>query len=283
MLGSKKHSLWIRFAMIFMLGILFFSSCSLEKKLAKKFVNQADKMAAVVLMPDLTFVVNNKTEQTIPAFFFEDAKENSDLLAETIVLSDLSDEIVLGTFSNSYMTELSNYGIKVYAESDMAEFMKHDSNSFMLNIAQVELMEFTTVEEDAISVGEEVYSKDIWLNGLNMAVWLELNAIDMHNAKPVMLFAENDLFDYYKGYFTQKFFTGAIEYQLTIDTITANDAVDFVHYLGRLYAAYTFDYILNNYLFNNLPESEYKGIYYRYDPYRKMFLHTEEDRFMILD
>lgn len=237
----------------------------------------------MLLFPDQIFLVNSKSEAEIAPFFFSDAESDSTLLSETLVFPLTSNEELLNIFKLSMKNELQNYGLLVFTEDQMENFLQQDSNMFMLNVAQIELQEFTTMIEDAINVGEAIYTKDIWLNGLNMAVWVELNPTNEQPSQPIVLFAENNLYDRYNGFFTQRFLTGEIDYRLTIDTITLQDARNFVQYLGRLYAAYTFDFLLNRKIERKIPEVHRSGKYLRYDPYRQMYFSTETDRFIILE
>lgn len=270
--------------LLFLLITVLVSSCSIERKVAKQFVNDAGNNAVMLLFPDQVFLVNSKKEDEQPAFFFGDIQYDSTLIDETIVFAELDNDELIKTFRLSMTNELNNYGFKVFPESEMENFLEQDSNLYMVNVAQIELQEFTTLVEDAINVGEIIYTKDIWLNGLNMAVWIELNAANNKTfAQPQVLFAENNLYDRYDGFFTQRFLTGDIDYRLTIDTITSRDAMVFVQYLGRLYAAYTFDFLMNHNIERAIPEVQRSGKYFRYDPYRKMFFNTDTDRFILLD
>lgn len=125
-----------------------------------------------------------------------------------------------------------------------------------------------------------MYTKQIYLTGFNLGAWFELSPINQTNAQhfPV-LFATNDITDRWNGYFTQRFLTGEIQYKLTIDSLNVADIQRFAAYLGRLYAAYTFDYLMNVRINQQLPEEE-RGIhYYRYDPYEKRVFKTLSDRF----
>lgn len=270
--------------LLFLLITVLAPSCSIERKVAKQFVNDANRNTVMLLFPDQVFLVNSKKADKQPAFFFDDIQYDSTLIDETIVFAELDNDELLKAFKLSMTSELNNYGFKVFPESEMENFLMQDSNLFMVDVVQIELQEFTTLIEDAINVGEIIYTKDIWLNGLNMAVWIELNAANNKTfSQPRLLFAENNLYDRYDGFFTQRFLTGDIDYRLTIDTITANDAMVFIQYLGRLYAAYTFDFLMNHNIERAIPEVQRSGKYFRYDPYRKMFFNTDTDRFILLD
>lgn len=263
---------------------LFFSSCTVERKMANQFVKHSDKLALMVLFPKEVLAVNEKAGDKPLTFFFDDAKSDTTLLRNTIILKDLDDEKIIAPFRQAFVAELKNYGLKVFEEEKMDDFLLIEADAFMMNLAQMEIQEYETVYQDAIVVGEQPYTKDIWLNGINIAAWFELNEFNNSlQERPKVLFASHDQLDNYDGYFIQKFFTGEIEYRLTVDTISMSSFANFSNYLGRLYAAYTFDYLMNNYIRRNTTEEQRTNRYFRFDPYRKMFFFTEDDKFTELE
>jgi hypothetical protein len=196
----------------------------------------------------------------------------------------MSRESVIGTFSNSYVSELKKYGIKVYTEDQTEAFMKHDSLAYILNLAQIELQEYFSPVEDEVRVSETLYTYDFTVNGLNLGLWLEFNKLNDNNIKkPTVLFATHDLLDRYEGYFSMKFMTGKINYNLKVDTLTIERAMNFISYLGRLYAAYTFDYMMNDYVDRKLGPALVQRKYFRWDPFNRRLKATINDRFIILD
>ncbi len=264
--------------------ILFFSSCTVERKMANHFVKHSDKLAIMVLFPKEVLAVNEKAGEKPVTFFFEEAKRDTSLVRNTIILKDLDDEKIITPFRQAFIAELKNYGLKVFEEEMMDEFLLIDTDAFMMNLAQMEIQEYMTVNQDAIAVGEQTYTQDIWLNGINVAAWFELNQFNSNlQERPKVLFASHDQLDNYVGYFIQKFFTGEIEYRLTVDTISMNSFTSFSNYLGRLYAAYTFDYLMNNYIKSKTTEDQRTKRYFRFDPYRRMFFFTEDDKFVELE
>lgn len=157
-------------------------------------------------------------------------------------------------------------------------------HSRVLNVAQIELQEYFTSYEDAVTVDDQVYTKVIYLNGINIGSWFEISPInEVEKAKIPVLFATHDLTDRWNGYFVQRFLTGEIEYRLEIDSLQPDDVRNFAAYLGRLYAAYTFDYMLNREIKSKTPVQDQTDAFYRYDPYQKRLFVTETDKFIELE
>lgn len=271
--------------LIFILLPVLFGACSTERRLANRFVKQSQEISVVVLFPQEVFAINEKSPDQKGSFSLRLAESDTGLVSNTLILKEIKEKEVIQLFAESFTNELGNYKIQVYKEAQMDDFLQLQQNAFMLNLAQLEVQEYLTVFTDEIGVGERTYTADVYLNVFNLGVWIELNALnDTRRENSSVLFATHDLTDRFNGYFVQRFFTGEIDYKLTQDTITVQQARNFVSYLGRLYAAYTFDYLMNSYVQKNssVPEGVNRK-YFRYDPYRKMLFPTETDKFTVLE
>lgn len=263
---------------------LLLSACSVERQMGRKYIARADSTSFLVLFPAEVFVVNKKNENFDGSFLFSEAQKDTSLFRNSVLLPFLNDEAILTPFKESFVKELSNYGYRVYDTTQMDQFMAVEHHSRVLNVAQIELQEYLTSYEDAVTVDEQVYTKVIYLNGINIGSWFEISPInEVEKAKIPVLFATHDFTDQWNGYFVQRFLTGEIEYRLEIDSLQPNDVLNFAAYLGRLYAAYTFDYMLNRDIKSKTPLQEQTESYYRYDPYQKRLFVTDQDKFIELE
>lgn len=259
-------------------------SCSPERNIARKYALRATEKSVLVLLPKEVWLVNQKSEYPKNSFTYAQALEDSRLLESTILLPQFNKQTILNLFGQSYLSELRKYGLNVFTEDQTEAFLKTDSSAYILNLAQMEIQEYYSPVEDEVLVGETVYTYDFAINGLNVGVWLEINKLnDLNLKKPVVLFATHDLLDRYDGYFTMKFMTGKIDYKLKVDTLTVERAKNFITYLGRLYAAYTFDYMMNDYTNQKLGPATTPRRYFRWDPFNKSLKATLNDRFILLE
>ncbi len=259
-------------------------SCSPERKLARKYAIMARDNSVLVLLPTEVWLVNQKSDYPGSSFTFSQAKQDVRLLENTLIFPNLSQASVLRLFGESYLSELSKYGLKVYTEDQTEAFMHADTSAYILNLAQLELQEYYSPVEDEVIVGETVYTYDFAINGLNLALWLVFNKVNDKNIKkPTVLFATHDLLDRYEGYFTMKFMTGKIDYKLKVDTMNIERARNFISYLGRLYAAYTFDYMMNDYVNRKLGPAVVQRRHFRWDPFNKNLKATINERFVPLN
>lgn len=121
----------------------------------------------------------------------------------------MNEKELLGKFNGAFQHELANYGCKVYDTSSLEAFSRLESRSVQINVAQLELQEYLTSYEDAIPVGDDKYTKVIYINGINMAAWFELGFVnDSTNTNFPVLYASHDIYDRWNGYFTQRILTG---------------------------------------------------------------------------
>lgn len=263
---------------------LLLSACSIERQIGRKYIARADSTSFLVLFPAEVFVVNKKNENSDGSFLFSEAQKDTSLFRNSELLPFLNDESIIKPFKESFVQELSNYGFRVYDTTQMDQFMAIQYHSCVLNVAQIELQEYFTSYEDAVTVDDQVYTKVIYLNGINIGSWFEISPInEVEKAKIPVLFATHDLTDRWNGYFVQRFLTGEIEYRLEIDSLQPDDVRNFAAYLGRLYAAYTFDYMLNREIKSKTPVQDQTDAFYRYDPYQKRLFVTETDKFIELE
>lgn len=269
----------IKLSVVCLAGILLFA-CNPGRKLGRQYAAKTDSLSVMVIFPPNVFVINEKHDQKRESFYFSEALKDTSLLRYSVLLPQLSNESLLEPFSKAYLAELRQYGFKVYDTGKMDEFLLQTGAALMVNLAQMEVQEYETTYEDAITVGSDVFTKTIYLTGFNIGAWFELSPINQPGGGSFpVLFATNDITDRWNGFFTQRFLTGEVQYRLNIDSLNMNDIHKFTAYLGRLYAAYTFDYLMNIDINKKLPEEERGKQYFRYDPYEKRVFTTITDRF----
>lgn len=250
-------------------------SCSPERKLAKQFVEKTTKPNILLLLPSFIFMEDLKMSGL--------ENDDSDTLIRTLVLDKIEDSIVISRFRTTYIIQLERYGVFVYEENTLNDFMKLDSNAWVVNIAQIELQEYETVFTDSQEFFGVIYSTDVYLNGLNSAFWFEFSQVNApENNKPDIMFAANDLYDKYDGRYIYDIFSGQMKYNLEIDTINVEDFNRQIDFSAKLFAGYTYDYLMNKYIRSNIPDNNSKVNYYRFDPYKHKYFITLEDKFIPL-
>lgn len=250
-------------------------SCSPERKLAKQFVQDKQQPSLLVLMPDIVFKENIKKIRTVA--------DDADSIENPLFLDKIMDAEVLNRFKMVYQKELKQYNVNIYDDSTFENFLKVDSNAWMVNLTQIEFQEYNTAYNDKEDFLGTEYTSEVPLNAFNSAYWFELSKVNAPDTiKPAIMFGSNDLLDRFTGEFIMDIFTGVMTYNLDIDTITMDNFYSQIDFSARLYAGYTYDYLLNNFIQQHFPSDSKSDKYYRYDPYRNKIFMALEDKFVPL-
>ena len=253
---SKKAS-FVGFAGFVILALLF-SSCQTELKLAKKYMANRPKIEAAVYFPESAEVKN---------------EFNAQYGKQTEVLNGFNQDLFLDIMYNAYAETMGDYGVAVYVPEDIDQ-VQVDTTHWLVMLSRMEISGRITEYEDYFFSDTDEYSYKHPLNTVNVASWFEVNDGDW---KPV-LFCEHNLMDGLDSKTDYSFWANSIDYNYTIDTLELKDVYNYAVYLGKLYAGYTYDYMMNNYVGEELKKKGYDyQLLLRYDPYRKQLRYAEED------
>ena len=244
-----------------MIGLLL-TSCQTELKLAKKYMAERPYIEAAVYFPEQAEV---KTEYS------------TQLGKKTEVLNGFSQDLFLDVMYNAYAKAMGDYGVEVYVPEDI-DNVQIDSTHWLVMLSRMEISGRITEYEDYLFSDTEEFSYKHALNTVNVASWFEVNDGDW---KPV-LFCEHNLMDGFDSKTDYSFWAQKIDYNYTIDTLELKDVYNYAVYLGKLYAGYTYDYMLNSYVGNELKKKGYAyQLLLRYDPYKKQLRYAaDDDRFI---
>lgn len=247
------------------LGLLMafvLTSCQTELKLAKKYMEERPHIEAAVYFPE-------KAEVKV--------EYNSQYGKQTEVLNGFSQDMFLDIMYNAYAQTMGDYGVNVYVPEDIDK-VPVDTTHWLVMLSRVEVSGRITEYEDYLFSDTDEYSYKHPLNTVNVASWFEVNDGDW---KPV-LFCEHNLMDGFDSKTDYSFWTQKIDYSYTIDTLDLQDVYNYAVYLGKLYAGYTYDYMLNSYIGTELKKKGYGyQIMLRYDPYKKQLRYAEEDDYFV--
>lgn len=272
---------------IFMLALvlLLFNACSVQRKVAQQFVKQPEQASVMVLMPQYILLTNERYDKDeLDVAGLDAFQTDSVYLANTLLLKTLDDTLLLRVFETAYLSTLRQFPIQVYEESNFQTFYERDSLSWVVNVAQMEIQEFVEDVEDIDNFLGMSYAYTVPLNALNLAAWFEFSKVDAgEGSKAQVMFGDQNLYDQLNGQFAYDYLTGNVGYRYEIDSLTGSDVYDFATFMGRLFAGYTYDFILNAYISAQTSDQSASPVYFRYDPFRKQLFVTEEDKFIQLD
>ena len=250
--------------LLFVLLLLFFSRCQTELKLAKSFVAEQTQTRVAVYFPEQAEVKVEYNTQ----------------YGQTEVLQGFSQNLFLDVMYEAYADMLRVYGLDVYIPDDI-DNVQVDSTHWLVMLSRMEISGRITEYEDYLFSDTDEFSYKHPLNTVNVASWFEINDGEW---RPVQ-FCEHNLMDGFDSKADYSLWNGQVDYEYTIDTLTLTDIYNYAVYLGKLYAGYTYDYMMNSYVgakTNNV--NYYYNVMLRYNPYKKRLFYAEEgDMFIEID
>lgn len=256
----------IKYGVLFSV-ILLVAGCTLEQKLAMTFVQDRHKEDFLIMPPEFIYKYNLKTYE-IPGFdSLGDLQKDSLLLERSLFLKSINDSIVISRFTDNFTRGLKAYGIKIYPENYLDSLLVMGKSARILHFAQFSIEEYVHPYSSEEVIGDEIISiGNIDLNALNFNVWLELSVLNSEGSQKV-LFGTDYLLDELDGILKQYFFSGDMRFEYTIDTIKIDRIYRFAGEFGNRMAGLLYDYYLNNYIDENLPEDyQFERFFYHYDP-----------------
>jgi len=262
---------------------IIFVSCSPERKLAVYYAKNASSINAIVLPPAYLFKVNQKTYLLDSLGITDESLFDSVLYANSTLLQYIDDSLFISNYIYGFKKELAVFGIKVYGENEMGKFLENDSNAVMVNVAQLELEEVLYPWEDEAQIYDTKYTYSHLLNAIYINSWIEIGRYDQENNKQQVYFASDLTTDMVDGEFNYDVFSQKIQYMYNYDSLTVSQLYDYAYVLGRTYAGYTFDLLLNTYLDKKLLNGTRSDKYWRYDPIKHVFFPAEKDKFILME
>ena len=252
----------IKDLIIGMLVALLLSSCSSEFKLANRFVSQSPEIQVAVYFPetaDINFVVNDQ----------------GDYLR---VLDSIDQDRFLDIMYAAYAEELSAYRLNVYVPED-PDHIQVDSLHWLVILSKVELQGLYTDYVDHLFDFLDEYDYDFTLNTVNVASWFDVNEGEWQPT----LFDEFNLRDDFKSWVTVDRKNGT-QYHYEITPMKADDVYDYAVFLGKRYASFTYDYMMNRYVALGMgAKSKYPRFKLRWNPHEKAYyFQSEEEGFIEL-
>lgn len=282
LMGSSRHAIiWI----VTILSVLAFAiACSPQRKLATEFTKDKTKRIALLFVPSGIYKTSLKTEILDSLGITDNSKNDSVLFANSEFLQFVNDSLFIANYKLGFERELSQFGFEVFDENEIATFMNIDSASaYVINVAQLEMEEVYYTLRDETVLYEMYYYHDHNINGVYINSWFEISEVNDSIKNDQVYFASDIITDDVEGDFGFNIFSGGVNYSYQIDSLKTNELYEFGFLLGRTYAGYTYDLLLNRYLKARIPQTSSEEEYLRYDPYYNNFFPATDDRFIPLD
>lgn len=278
-IGTKsRRGIYLLLLFALALGI---TSCSPPRRLAKEFVDQDDQISMLLMPTDVVYKLNRKEKQYDLSDTLTSTEKDSVLFYRSDYLQNISDSVFLEIYLNSFIDGLYKYGFEVYTPDYMDSFLRKDSMAYILSVAQIELEEYTRTETAEAYFNNEFFYKEFDLKAVNINTWFELSKVNSDENQ--VLYASHYVTDEMDGYY-REIYGGKHQFVYDIDTMPVEAVYQLGKYLGKKYADYLYDYLMNQYVNDNLPPDIRPLYLYTYDPLKdKIRISWERKGFVELD
>lgn len=274
--------LYIDKIFLLILSSLLFVSCSPHKNIAYNFVKKSKGASVAFYLPDELKKINiredcNPENDDLAAL--DENQLNDTINARTKIVNKIDDEIFLDVLYASFKETMKDYNIEIEYWEDGNQ--KPDSLHWVIDLSHIEVQELIMLI--ASYCGSENNYEFLPFTNVNVASWFEL--INSENSN--FLFSEQNYEEYivdcYYTLDTINNYVRNIEYH----DVTIDGFYDYAVMLGRLYAGYTYDFFMNDYVKKEMmkKEKDYdeEYMYLRYDPYESFIYGTYKDKLIRIE
>lgn len=262
-----KKSVLILFA-----AIMLLISCSQQQRLARRFVKDNQKTVVALYLPD-RLIKKNLRDDSLPAELDTASLQTQiDYMEGQIkVVNKIDDGKFLDILYLTMKETFEDYGLTVeYWETADS---KPDSVHWVIDIPQIEIVEINECRPFCDWIYGNRYCIDVPVDMVNVAAWFDL----LNGDTDETAFTEQNYFSDTDVMFDIDYQSGNVYAKSYSDAISIDGFYSFATILGRLYAGYCYDFMLNDYLDRNQDETTDTISRFRYDPYERYFYRTVND------
>lgn len=259
-------------------SLILTPSCSIERKLAKEFIQRKDSVSVFLLPTDIVFKTNLKTWLIDDYDRLSEKKQAQLLYDSSKYLQFLNDTIFVKRFMSNLQATLRKYGMKTYSSNQLVEFMEIQTLAYQIAWVQCEIEEdIFPYRAQEIFYDSVLFFEDFTLEQVNVNSWFEISKLNDPNAVNNVLFANEYITDGIEGRFTSNIFTGEVKFKYNIYQLKVEDVYTLAANLGEKYAGYIFDYLMNQHIYLEFPKGKHPDSFLSYD-HEAETLHPAGDR-----
>lgn len=256
---------------------LLFVSCSPHKKLAYDFVKKSKGAYVAFYLPNELTKNNIRHDYDAENKYLDvsdTVQPNDTIEVKTKIVNKIDDDVFLDVLYASFKDALEDYDIEIEYWEDGVQ--KPDSLHWVVELSHIEVNELIMLM--MAYCGGESNGELLPITNVNVASWFELINGDVSNHLFTEQNYEEYVIDCYYTLDTVNNYVRNVEYH----DITIESFYDYAVMLGRLYAGYTYDFFMNDYVKREMlkKEKEYFDdyMYMRYDPYELYIYKTYGDK-----
>lgn len=274
----------ITFLLLTVSALALMSSCSTERKLANDFLKHRDSLSVMIIEPDFLFKTNLKT-YAVKDFDKLSAEAQQQIQYDSsLFLQQINDSILIRNYITSLIETLKGYGVKTMNQQQLPDFMTSHGRAWQVTLVQLELEE-SLMPYRAQEVFDDslLYFEDFELQKASLNSWFEIVKMNHHQDASEVLYASHYFTDELDGRFANNVFTGDVAFRYNLTPLAVDDIYLLASESGAAYAGYIFDYLMNEYILQNLPPTQMLRSWLHYDRDNNTLYPAGDQRFIFLD
>lgn len=269
--------------MVLIVSALTLHSCSVEKRLAEEFLNNRDSIALYLIRPEVVFKTNLKSWQIEDFEQMMVSEKDSALFANSLFLKEIDDTLLLNRFFNSFSSELMRLNLQPFDQENLHGFLSSDKKAYQVALVQVELEEDVyPYRAEEIFYDSVLFFEDFLLNTVNINSWFDISKLNDPSANNNLLYASHYVMDQIEGRFVNNLFTREVKYKYNLFPMKTENVYALALVLGKTYAGYVFDYLMNEYVFRNFSPGKKPKVFLHFDPETGKVYPAGDERFTFL-
>lgn len=261
-----------RNVLLLVLGaFLLLLSCSEQQSVARRFVKNNRKTVVALYLPS-RLEKRNLRNDSIPQNLADSSLQIqiAYLEKQVKVIDKVNDDKFLDIIYLTMKETLKDYGLKVEYWED--EISQPDSTHWVIEIPRIEVTEVCDPQQFCGWIDYSKYCMDVPVDLVNVAVWFNL----ANDTVSTMTFTEQNYFNDTEVRFDIDSRNNVVA-KISCDTIDIDGFYKLATILGKLYAGYCYDFMMNKYIDNHEVEATDTINRYRYNPYDRYFYKTNRD------
>lgn len=257
--------------LISVIAVLLLASCSQDKKLAQHFIERSNGVKVALFVPN-ELILNNMRNDSVPHELdtLSEAEKIEYLQKQIKVINKIDETKFIDILYFAMEKELRSFGLDV--EYWPTDSLAADSTRWVIDIAKIEVTELVKDQRVAAQYYNEIVYVTVPVDVVNVATWFDLN----DGMTDETVFTEQNYNNDFDGYFDVDS-NGRVFAKIFEESIDMDGFYRFATMLGKLYAGYCYDYLMNGYVDKNLTKVD-STMKFRYDPYEKYIYKTASDR-----
>ena len=259
-----------KLVLILSAAFLLLLSCSEQQSVARRFVKNNRNTVVALYLPE-RLEKRNLRNDSIPEYLADSSLQTqiAYLEKQVKVIDKIDDDKYLDIIYLTMQETLKDYGLSVeYWENETSQ---PDSTHWVIEIPRIEVTEVCEPHQFCGWIDYNKYCMDVPIDLVNVATWFNLANDTTFN----MTFTEQNYFNDTDVDFDYQ--GNKVVARIACDTISIDGFYQFARILGKLYAGYCYDFMMNKYIDNHQVEPIDTVNRFRYDPYDRYFYRTDRD------